>query len=316
MIDDLHIENFLTFEKLNINGLKRVNLIAGKNNTGKTALLEAIRILTSSGHNTVINNILFERGHFQSGWEESYDALFNRNFFGKLREFNAFTINDLGFSKEFIKGGHIQYYLYGQHNSNFRLNINSNVVHDNPKDNAVYIPYQMDYQMFANLRDEIILSPKENQVIEIIRATILPDLERFDIGRDKIRVKLKGIKDALPLKSLGDGARRIFLIAMSLASADGKYLLIDELEMGLHYTVLRKLWEMIFKYSIAWNIQVFVTTHSQDAIEAFNYVVAKNNYDNAAKFLRLQINRKEELETIAFDQEDLEDAMNLNIEIR
>ncbi|HFB99193.1 MAG TPA: hypothetical protein ENJ53_00170, partial [Phaeodactylibacter sp.] len=62
MIDKLNISNFMTFEKLEIPVLKRVNLIAGKNNSGKTSLLEAIRILASSGENSVINDILKKRG--------------------------------------------------------------------------------------------------------------------------------------------------------------------------------------------------------------------------------------------------------------
>ncbi len=40
-ISFIEIENFKTFDKIKIDGFKRVNLISGKNNLGKTALLEA-----------------------------------------------------------------------------------------------------------------------------------------------------------------------------------------------------------------------------------------------------------------------------------
>ena len=42
MLESLDIENFKRFKKLQIPELKRVNLIAGENNTGKTGILEAI----------------------------------------------------------------------------------------------------------------------------------------------------------------------------------------------------------------------------------------------------------------------------------
>ena len=42
MIKKITIENFRCFDKLKVLGFERVNLISGKNNAGKTALLEAI----------------------------------------------------------------------------------------------------------------------------------------------------------------------------------------------------------------------------------------------------------------------------------
>jgi AAA15 family ATPase/GTPase len=42
MIKDIEISNFRCFEHTKIEGFERVNLIGGKNNSGKTALLEAI----------------------------------------------------------------------------------------------------------------------------------------------------------------------------------------------------------------------------------------------------------------------------------
>ena len=44
MYKSFRVKNFRCFKDLQINDLGRVNLIAGKNNTGKTALLEAISI--------------------------------------------------------------------------------------------------------------------------------------------------------------------------------------------------------------------------------------------------------------------------------
>ena len=48
MYKSFRVKNFRCFKDLQINDLGRVNLIAGKNNTGKTALLEAMYILTAN----------------------------------------------------------------------------------------------------------------------------------------------------------------------------------------------------------------------------------------------------------------------------
>jgi len=42
MLKEIEIQNFRCFEHIKISGFERVNLIGGKNNAGKTALLEAI----------------------------------------------------------------------------------------------------------------------------------------------------------------------------------------------------------------------------------------------------------------------------------
>ncbi len=45
MLTNLHISNFRGFKQLDIGPLKRVNLILGQNNTGKTSVLEALALL-------------------------------------------------------------------------------------------------------------------------------------------------------------------------------------------------------------------------------------------------------------------------------
>ena len=42
MIQSISIENFRCFDKTEIKGFQRMNLITGKNNSGKTCLLEAL----------------------------------------------------------------------------------------------------------------------------------------------------------------------------------------------------------------------------------------------------------------------------------
>ncbi|HLA44590.1 MAG TPA: AAA family ATPase, partial [Aggregatilineales bacterium] len=54
MYTSFRVQNFRCFADLQMNDLARINLIAGKNNTGKTSLLEAI--LLHSGH--ISENVL------------------------------------------------------------------------------------------------------------------------------------------------------------------------------------------------------------------------------------------------------------------
>jgi AAA15 family ATPase/GTPase len=49
MLKSLHIKNFRGFRDLKIESLKRVNLITGQNNTGKTGVLESRGLLVFFG---------------------------------------------------------------------------------------------------------------------------------------------------------------------------------------------------------------------------------------------------------------------------
>lgn len=57
----IHIENYRLFERLEIPTLGRVNLIAGKNNVGKSSLLEALRVYATRGAPSVLLEIMQER---------------------------------------------------------------------------------------------------------------------------------------------------------------------------------------------------------------------------------------------------------------
>jgi hypothetical protein len=46
------------------------------------------------------------------------------------------------------------------------------------------------------------------------------------------------------------------------------FLLIDEIENGLHYSVLKKVWKAIAQYARKSNSQIVTTTHSWESIEA------------------------------------------------
>ena len=63
MYKTFRVKNFRCFEDLQINDLGRVNLIAGKNNTGKTALMEAMYLLAGNRESKTLlrKNLAYRR---------------------------------------------------------------------------------------------------------------------------------------------------------------------------------------------------------------------------------------------------------------
>ena len=70
MYQSFRVKNFRCFRDLQVNDLGRVNLIAGRNNTGKTALMEAMHVLagTYSGQ-VLLRNPTLRRANLMDGSE-------------------------------------------------------------------------------------------------------------------------------------------------------------------------------------------------------------------------------------------------------
>lgn len=64
MLTNLRIKNFRMLEDLEIPKLGRVNLIVGKNNSGKSTILEALRLYAGKAHPKLLREIL--QGHDES----------------------------------------------------------------------------------------------------------------------------------------------------------------------------------------------------------------------------------------------------------
>ena len=80
MIEDIEINNFRCFDRLKVSRCKRVNLISGKNNVGKTALLEAIFLSSMPSKDTIISLGDLRKELFISG-KESSEKMWGKLFY-------------------------------------------------------------------------------------------------------------------------------------------------------------------------------------------------------------------------------------------
>jgi AAA15 family ATPase/GTPase len=92
-------------------------------------------------------------------------------------------------------------------------------------------------------------------------------------------------------------------------------LLIDEFENGLHYSIQENLWNIIFSLTQKLNIQVFVTTHSEDSIRCFEKTLNKVQNPLDGKLIRLD-NDNGSIKQVVFNASELKIANDNDIEIR
>ncbi len=72
----------------------------------------------------------------------------------------------------------------------------------------------------------------------------------------------------LPITSFGDGMRRVLKLALEISRASNSVLMIDEIETGIHVSMLQDVFQWIVDACEKRDIQLFVTTHSLEAIDA------------------------------------------------
>src|ERR1700758_305841 len=75
-----------------------------------------------------------------------------------------------------------------------------------------------------------------------------------------------GLPQLVPIPFMGEGIRRVLSIVLAIANAPGGVVLIDEVENGLHYSVMRDVWKAIAVAARQMDVQVFATTHSWECI--------------------------------------------------
>ena len=105
------------------------------------------------------------------------------------------------------------------------------------------------------------------------------------------------------MQSFGQGTVRLYQIALGLAYSKNGFLLIDEAENGLHYSVQRDFWRMVLQTAQANNVQVLATTHSADCVRGFAEAV---NEDEGVEGVYLRLERDAEgLYTVNYPEDDL-----------
>jgi len=119
---------------------------------------------------------------------------------------------------------------------------------------------------------ELIEGNEKLAPIEILRV-LDPDVLDLQIVTDKhtgtptILVKHRR-SGGVPMSVLGDGFRRALAIALSIPQARGGILLIDEIETALHVSFLQKLFSWLVGACETFDVQLFATTHSLEAVTA------------------------------------------------
>ncbi len=178
----------------------------------------------------------------------------------------------------------------------------------------------------ARFWDNVVLTDGEELSIRALRLVLRDRVSRVAVigeggrsrysegSRRRVVVRLPEAARPVPLRSLGDGAMRMFGVALALASSRGGFLTIDEAENGIHYSLQSDFWRMVLRASSEHDVQVFATTHSGDCVRGFARAAVEVE-DVEGVLVRLE-REAGKIRAVEYSEEELETAAEQGIEVR
>jgi ABC-type branched-subunit amino acid transport system ATPase component len=376
MISSVKIKNYRAFANFEMANLGRVNLLVGRNNTGKTFILEGLFMLASRNNPTALWQVLARRGEQvmpepqpNRGVQAEADIchLFHGHDIGPGTELSISTTNDkpgrsvkykidvakpeenpqlfAHLADEGLVGPRLALWISGTPEymmppipisalGSLRFDTLQQYINLRPPRGeggiAQFITTEsLSIGQIIQLWNAIVLTPDEERVTRALQI-LEKDVERIaqvQIGpmqllgagytfpnRGGFFVRLAGNDKRIPIGSFGDGMWRMLALAVALVRAKDSILLVDEIDTGLHYTVMADMWRLVREAAELFNVQVFATTHSYDCVHSLAKICREvDDAESAITIQRIESNHKK---AIPYTEADIRVAAERNIEMR
>ncbi len=358
MIESFHISNFKVIHDLELPRLTPITLLAGKNNVGKTTVLEALfafcarinpQVLLQQYGWRGIPNLPVDPEAVWSPTFNEFDIKRGITLSAKVaghRESLTITVNpassqvtipanpagngvatptittdqpasptvtlDMRFKAEqkpdqeasiVLGAGGLQWHVGYMEGGGYPAAIINLRNHENPNE-------------IAARYGQLDVYGKQEAVLEFLRLidSRLKSLTTITTGNLSMIYGDIGLPRKVPISYMGDGIVRLLSIITFIATNANGVVLIDEVESGLHYSVMPSIWRAIAGAALQFNCQVIGTTHSYECLQAAKEGLADVG-ERDFTFIRLdQKNGKSRAKT--FDFNLFVTSLDADLEIR
>lgn len=169
----------------------------------------------------------------------------------------------------------------------------------------------------AEFFGELAVQNKEEELIRSLQL-LEPRLKRLSTivlaGQPMLHADV-GLSRLVPLAFLGDGLLRVARLILAILHTKDGVVLVDEIENGLHHSVMKQVWGSLARAAEDAGVQIFATTHSRECVGAAHRAFAEMfEYDFSLQ--RLEWNRSGDIRAVAYDREALEGAIQAGFEVR
>lgn len=351
MIDSLTIKNFKCFENISLDDLGRINVVVGDNGVGKTALLEAIYLVSG---NTPENHMKLgswrgarDRAMVAISEEEVASGDVWRDLFRGFDLDNRITIAAKGgksldrtlvisrqkTSSGIMLEGHVVQagvaweWLGGTgrsakgHKSVPFLNSQSKTI-EFPAvpsgEKGAFLAGGVKASELAQRYSDLDKRNRANPMVAAISQEF-PDIEGLSIQTDltvghMLYASLKSLDQKVPLAYVSSGINWFIHILVTMASFPNGTVSIDEIDTGVFHTRLWRVWRAVDALSAAANTQVFASTHSAEALTAMAPMLEDSEGD--VRLIRVSRDERGRSNADVYGGRNLSAAIAEHVEVR
>lgn len=348
------IENLRGIRSLSCDRLAPITLIGGRNNSGKSTFLEAVKLLSGRRDASVAPDINLLTRQINLSGKQDIQVLFNNpeRPIDICATMDKDVVCKLRLSLDKSSGGEWNpssgasniameetNWRLSQHGEDSVGNLSQgrwdteleprvddkghlrfSYTHENE---AVATEWKCtllaantrSYRSRIEVFSRMTIDQKDRELSSTLQK-IYPDIFTVKLVNDVLMVKVRGSEKLLPAKASGDGVVRMISVLSNLWDCSGGCLCVDEIDNGLHYSVLLDFWRAIADFVDKFNVQLIATTHHLEMLETLNIMVKEKKRPELAEYIRLMDNKSSGHKVDVFEGTDLDRALQLGLELR
>lgn len=345
---NLRIENFRGFDSIELKGFNRINILMGKNNCGKSSVLEGILLLIGLNNPALPSSINKLRG-MQPGQSGFLKSMFhNMNMlaypvvqgdygvdsFRKLeikpimkpsmqgegsplvssptQDLSGVELKGITKIQDKETSSSVSLTIEGGNETPLFSTVSPDVLE------GTFISSHMSEGHSLTMISDLVKKKKDYIVLEAIKK-FDSKVNAIKVLPDGIYLDMEGIDELVQINAAGDGIRRFLNIVSTIANFESKIVLIDEIENGLHFTAYKLLWQSILAISEVTNVQLFITTHSMETLKCLNEILREESnakYRDWVNSYTIANTKLKGFQTYRYNYEGFTNAIENEIEIR
>jgi len=296
----IKINAYRGLKNITLDSLSRINLFAGINNCGKTSILEAVYLLSKQNDFNGLADVLRRRGKISEDqlrpkWvAEQVNAPISLEgiFDNKLAKVNMQPLVEESNTidrNRYLKSVEITT-EFGDNKQESLTRMFQGKERETQADSIKQLCYSIfsspfymnEPHHYTSFYHKSVQSKSLPKIFAFIKDKVVPTLQDIRLVDEFQRFLVDDdcFDDAVDLTSYGEGLQRIFFTSLLFASAENGVVLIDEFENAIHADLIGTFVPFIYELSKEFNVQVFLTSHSKECIDAFVKMVPESVEDD------------------------------------